>query len=252
MKRIKDIFGKIGSFFKNVFSTKKGKITAIVIFSVIFIAVLVAIFPHGKKDNFALDNFYEFAPADVKAVYSDLVKVSCGGELKFDVEAGAGEKKVSELSKSNLLDYMFSYLDKNLELVDKMDDSVIRKTAKKLFNEDVELLSDIKDYNYGGYIYNVDKGKIVRKKDECKASDTKHVLHLYGFNSNKNYLYVDINVAYLKDGKLYDYNNKELGDYDEDVSKLPKLTENNSYYHITYLRENEDYRLVSVDWRNRS
>lgn len=263
MKKIKDILGKVllsirktfnklCQLFKTLFKTKQSKIIGLVVFSVIFIVVLVALFPHGKKDKFALDGYYEFLPSEVRKVYSNLVKVSCGGDLKFSTDVGAGEKKVSELSKNNLLDYMFSYLDKNGELTDKMDDSVIRKTAKKLFYEDVDLLNDIKNYNYGEYTYNLDRGKITRKKHECEVSDTKHVLHLYGFNSDKNNLYIDVNVAYLKDGILYDYDNKQLGEYDESVAKLQGLTGETSYYHITYVREDNEYKLVSVDWRNRT
>ena len=263
MNKVKSIFGKVWIFIRKIFkklyeiikkllSTKRNRIIAIVLLFIIFIAIMVSLFPQGKKKNkFALNELYEFAPSEVRNVYANLVQVSCGGDLKFDVNVGSG-KSVKELSKQNLLDYMFSYLDKNELLTDSMDDSVIKKTAKKLFNEDIDLLDAIKKYNYGDYTYNYDRGKITRVKHECEAVDKKHVLHLYGFNSDQNYLYVDINVAYLKDGILYDYNDKELGEYDEDVSKLQKLTGETSYYHITYVKENDNYKLVNVEWRNRT
>ena len=253
LNKIKNLFSKFIAFIKKILSVKKNRIIAIILTFVILIIILVILFSNGKKDKFALDDYYEkFYPAEVRKVYSNLVKVSCGGDLKFDLDVDSGEKKVSELSKNNLLDYMFSYLDKNGELTDNIKDSVIKKTAKKLFNEDVDLLDSIKDYNYGGYTYTLNNGKITRKKHECDIINEKHVLHLYGFSSDKNNLYIDINVSYLKDGILYGYDGKQLGEYAEDVSKLPSLTEETSYYHMAYLRDKDDYRLVSVEWRNRS
>lgn len=249
---IKNLFGKSFAIIKRFLSFKKNRIIAIVSFAVAIVVLIIVLFPKGVKNKFALDDYYGFAPAEVRKVYSNLVKVSCGGDLKFDIDVDSGEKKVSDLSKRNLLDYMFSYLDKNDELTDKIDDGIIKKTIGKLFEEKVDLLTDIKDYNYGEYTYDLTNDKITRKKHECTPADTKHVLHLYGYSSDKNYLYMDINVAYLKDGILYDYNDKQLGEYDENVSKLPKLTEETSYYHLTYLKDNDDYRLVSVEWRNRS
>ena len=260
MKKVKDILNKIKNLFSNFFamikkilSVKRNRIIAIILIVIILMIILILSFQNGKKNKFALDDYYEkFYPADVRKVYSNLVKVSCGGDLKFDLDIDSGEKKVSELSKNNLLDYMFSYLDKNEELTDNIKDDVIKKTTKKLFNENIDLLDLIKDYNYGGYTYNFNDGKITRKKHDCNVTNEKHVLHLYGFSSDKNTLYVDINVSYLKDGVLYDYSGKQLGEYDEDVSKLASLTEETSYYHITYLRDDDDYKLVSVEWRNRS
>ena len=56
----------------------------------------------------------------------------------------------------------------------------------------------------------------------------------------------------MKDGILYNYNNKKLGEYDGDVSKLSKLTEDTSYYRVNYVKDNDKFKLVSVEWKNRS
>jgi hypothetical protein len=77
------------------------------------------------------------------------------------------------------------------------------------------------------------------------------VLHLYGYSGTKE-LSIDVNVAYLKDGVLYDYNDKMLGEYDGDVTKLPKLTSDVSYYRLNYVNKNGNLKLTSIEWKNKS
>ena len=48
------------------------------------------------------------------------------------------------------------------------------------------------------------------------------------------------------------FNNKILGSYDGDVSKLQKLMNNTTtHYRMHYIMENDKYKLSSVEWRKR-
>ena len=56
-------------------------------------------------------------------------------------------KKVSEIDEKDLLNYMFSNLDKEEKLKDKFDIALINDAKKRLFNDDIKLFDKIKTYN---------------------------------------------------------------------------------------------------------
>ena len=242
---------KMINIFREIFSKRKNIVIAIVCFIVLLAVVLILKFGKFGNGGFVLDQIYDVYPKDVRDLYSNVVEVSCYGDLHFDIELDGGEKKINDINKNNLIDYLFSNLSKNDLLTDNIEEELFNKTEKKLFLDSKNLINEIKDYNYNGYIYNYDKGMITRKKSECN-SDIKNILHLYGYSHNKKELSIDINVAYLKDGKLFDLNNHELGEYDGDKSKLFELTQSTSYYRLNYVKRNGIFKLSSIEWKSRT
>ena len=233
---------------KALFTNKK------VLFIIIGIVMLIGVtlFITTKKDKFALNDIYNFYPAEVRELYSNLVDVSCSGDFHLDIGLDAGPKKVSEIDEKDLLNYMFSNLDKEEKLKDKFDIALINYAKKRLFYDDIKLFYKIKTYNHGNYEYQLDGRTITRKVRKC-TSDNTYVLHLYGYSDNKkDRLSMDVNVGYLKDGILYDYHDNELGKYDGDVSKLPNLMINTTYYRFIYYRKNGTLKLDSVEHKSRT
>ncbi len=237
---------------KKIFSKRKNIFIATIIFIILLVIIIILIFGKNDSKKFTLNRIYEVYPEDVRKLYSNVVDVSCNGDLHFDIKLDSGEKKIEDINKDDLLNYMFSYLDKDNLLTDKIEKSLFEKTEKELFLDKVNLIDNIKDYNYNGYIYNVNKGIITRKKRECNSGDIKYVSHLFGYSYNKKELSIDINVAYLKDGILYNYSDEQLGEYNGDVSKLFKLTKNTSYYRLNYVKRNGIYKLSSIEWKSRT
>ena len=249
-KILKKLLSKILSFFKKVFSNKRNILIMIISLIVILIIVSIIVINNHRHKKFVLNHIYEVMPYEVRELYSNIVSVSCYGDLHFDIDVDNGKKNLEEMNKNDVLDYTFSYLDKNDLLNNKIDESTIKKAEKRLFPKSVNLLEGINNYGYGDYYYNNENGKIVRTEREC-TSDIKYVSHLYGYSYDENKLSMDVNVAYLKDGKLYNYNDEELGEYDGDQSKLPKLTKKTSYYRLIFVKRNGIYKLSSIEWKNR-
>ncbi len=239
-------------FIKKIMDNKK-KIIMIIVVLIILIILIFLFFKYviNKRKDFVLNEYYNLYPEQVRQLYSNIVDVSCSGDMHFDMAAGDGVKKVGEMNKHNLMDYMFSYLDKNNLLADNMDDKVIKKAEKALFNADFSLLNEISNYNYNGNVYTYKSGKITRKKSECK-SNMQYVTHLYGYSFDSVRLSMDVMAGYVKDGALYDYNDNKLGTYPETISELSKLMEKASYYRLIYVKDGDDFRLESVEHRKKA
>ena len=136
---------------------------------------------------------------------------------------------------------------------DHIDDNVIKSVQNTLFDKKINLLGDIKSYSYGDHVYNYASGKVKRKSAKCKTQDVKYVTHLYGYYLVGDKLSINVLVGYEKNNVLYTFDNKEMGEYDGDVSWLSKLMEPASYYTITYTRYDKGkYKLSSIEWKHKS
>ena len=225
----------------------KNKINVYVVISVIIVlsVLILMIVLNGKnivKNYYELNKIYDMYPNDVRDIYSNIVDVSCSGDLKFDIDVGS-ELDIDKINKDNLLNYMFSYMDKNNLLGNNLDVSVYTEASKKLF--DMDIIKNTKSFNYNGYTYTFAKDKVGRKNSECH-SDNKHVSHLYGYSYNEDGLSIDIKVGYAKDGKLYDYDNNPLGDYSGNREVLSDLLRMASYYRLVYVKKNGELKLSKV------
>ena len=205
-----------------------------------------------KKDKrFALDKIYDILPEEVRNLYINMVSVSCNGDIHFNIDIGSGEVDIKNMNRTDLLDYMFSYLDKHNLLNDKLTTDLINQTEENIYNDKLNLINEIKDYQYNDYIYNIENNKLIRKGNKCISNNMKQVTHVFGYFYDDKNISIDMNTAYVKDNNLYDYNDKLLGKYTSDKSELSKLTENTSYYRIKYTKDNGRYKLTSVQWLNR-
>ncbi len=245
-----DWFTRFCNKVKKFLSIKRNWIILLVL--LVIILVIVIVLTNKKKEKFALNEEYNTYPEEVRKIYTNFVSVGCAGDIDFNIKVDSGAYTLDKIGKNVLLSYLFSYLDKNNLLVDKMDTSLINKTERELFTSTLNLADSINSFEYNGYVYDIKSGRVVREKKECPKDEAHSVLHLYGYFLDRNKISIDINVSYLKDGILYDINDKKLGEYDGDVSKLSKLTQNTSYYRAVFVNENGNQRLYSIEHKNRS
>ena len=151
---------------------------------ILIIVGMIILLNKGKK-QYELDKIYDIYPSNVKKLYANIVDISCGGDLKFAIEEGQ-EVEVKDIDRDNLLMYMFSYMDKNNKLGDKLDTEDFSSVSNQLFG--INIMTGINSYNYKDYTYTIGSfanDKVVRKKDEC-VSDSNHVNHLSGYFSIKS------------------------------------------------------------------
>ena len=244
----------ISKLLKKLFGNKKNRIRTIIIIALIIIFTILILLIRGTQAKFALNEIYEIYPEEVRNLYANIVDTSCNGDLHFDIPADAGGVELTNLNRKNLLDYMFSHMEKGDLLSDSIDDKTIKNMENVLFYGELDLLNDIDSYNYKGYVYSHDAAhnKVIRTAGECQNNIT-HISHLYGYFYDENQLSIDVDVAYLKDGKLYTFDDELLGEYDgQDVTKLPALMETASYYRLNYVKNNNMLKLTSIEWKHKS
>lgn len=252
IEKVKSIFSKVVDFLKKFFSDKKNLVTTLIVLGIIIVVVVVAIiFDKDKNDRFALNEIYNVYPEEVRELYSNIVSVSCSGDLHLDITLDGGVVKADKINEKNLLDYLFSNLDKNNKLTDEFETKIISSTANSLFYTQRDLVSKVDNYQYDGYIYHVDGSKVTRTKDKC-SSDRQYVSQLYGYSYDKNQLSMDVNIGYLSNGVLYDLADNRLGEYNNDVKELFNLFVGNSYYRFNYVLDGETYKLDNVEWNSKS
>lgn len=245
------MIAKIKNKLKSFFSKRENKILVVAILIILIIVLVVAIvFKKDEDSKFALNGIYDVYPEDVRELYSNMVSVSCYGDLHLDITLGSGIVKVGNINKNNLLDYMFSNLDKNNKLTDQMDIDIFKNVSKNLFSGNVTLDNLINGYTYGEYKYIVKDDKVSREKKEC-ISDKNYITHLYGYSYNVNELSIDVNIGYLDNGVLYDLSDNRLGEYTGEVKELQNLFKTNSFYRYNYVKDDGKYKLISVEWANR-
>lgn len=256
---MKKVIDKTKKFFlnvinkaKNFLSKKNNLITTLIVLGIIVIVIIIAvIFSKNHKQRFALSEIYNVYPEEVRELYSNIVSVSCYGDLYLDITLDSGKIDVDKMNSNNLIDYLFSYLDKNNLLTDQISLNTINMNAVRLFHMEKKFENELNNYQYGDYLYKIKNDKIVREKKEC-SSDKQYLTHLYGYSYNTNELSMDVNIGYILDGVLYDLADNRLGEYNGDATKLDDLFVENSYYRFNYISDNGIYKLNSVEWNSRS
>ena len=226
---------------------KKNKIIFISIMILIIIFVIIFLF-RKKEDKFVLNQIYSVYPDEVKELYSNMVSVSCYGDWYLNIPVDNGKKiDISKIDNNVLIDYVFSYMDKNNLLNDEIKLSKFEDVSKLLFYKDVDLVDLLDNYIYGDYVYNNDGRKIIRTYKEC-VSNENYVTHLYGYSFNEQVLSVDVNIGYLKNGILYDINDKKLGEYDGNPKNIGDKFLVSPYYRFNYVNVNGVYELDTVEF----
>ena len=235
---------------KKFFSNKQNKVTVIVVVIVVIVVVLVALLFKREKEKFVLNEIYDVYPEEVRELYSNMVSISCNGDLYIDVKLDSGILKVENIDRNKLMNYMFSYLDKNNLLEDEMNVKIIQNTANDLFASKINFDDLVNNFSYDGYTYTVSNNIIKRKSSEC-VKEKEYVSNLFGYSYNSNELSIDVEIGYMEDGNLFDLTGKKLGEYDGDVSKLGELFKTSPHYRYNFVLNNKTYKLTSIELKSR-
>ena len=147
---------------------------------------------------------------------------------------------ITDENDSLLLYLIFSNMDKDNKLSDNISYEEYENTAKTILKTD-DIPSKINNYLYDGYSYTLEENKITRTKTECTE---KYVSKIYGYSNNNNTLSLYISSGYVKDGKVYNLNGDEIGDYDKDT--INKILDSGTIKIYNYKNENGKYILQNI------
>ena len=147
---------------------------------------------------------------------------------------------ITDENDSLLLYLIFSKLDKDNKLSDNISYEEYENTAKTILKTD-DIPSSINSYLYDGYSYTLEENKITREKTECTE---KYVSKIYGYSNNNDILSLYISSGYIKDGKVYNLEDIEIGDYDK--NKINKILDSGTIKIYNYKNENGNYILDNI------
>ena len=151
--------------------------------------------------------------------------------------------KCTDITNENdslLLYLIFSELDKDNKLSDNISYDEYENAAKTILKTD-DIPQTINNYLYDGYSYTLNNDEITREKTECEE---KYVSKIYGYSNNNNILSLYISSGYVKDGKVYNLNGDEIGDYDKDT--INKTLDSGTIKIYNYKNENGSYILDNI------
>ena len=147
---------------------------------------------------------------------------------------------IQDENDSLLLYLIFSKLDKESKLSDSIPYDDYENIAKTILKTD-DIPKNINNYLYDGYSYTLEENKITREKTECTE---KYVSKIYGYSNNNDILSLYISSGYIKDGKVYNLEDIEIGDYDK--NKINKILDSGTIKIYNYKNENGSYILNSI------
>ncbi len=148
---------------------------------------------------------------------------------------------IQDENDSLLLYLIFSKLDKDNKLSDNISYDEYENAAKTILKTD-DIPQTINNYLYDGYSYTLNNDEITREKTECEE---KYVSKIYGYSNNNNTLSLYISSGYVKDGKVYNLEDIEIGDYDKDT--INKILDSGTIKIYNYKNENGKYILDSIN-----
>ena len=201
--------------------SKKKLILLVGILIIIIIVVLIVVFNNqNKEEKIEIVNYKE-----AEKLYQE------------------SNNKCTDITDENdnlILYLIFSELDKDNKLSDNISYEEYENTAKTILKTD-DIPQTINNYLYDGYSYTLKDNKITREKTECEE---KYVSKIYGYSNNNNTLSLYISSGYVKDGKVYNLNGDEIGDYDKDT--INKTLDSGTIKIYNYKNENGSYILNSI------
>ena len=169
----------------------------------------------------------------VEELYEDHADENCTEVINITENSN-----VSDTDDKVLLHLIFGQMKKDEILADTISVDDYRDSARKIMDEE-NVPSNIA-YTFEGYKYTLDGDNIKRSKASCEEN---YVSKLFGY-SGVNNLEVDIMAGYVKNGKVYDLNDKEIGTYDEE--ELNDILDNGTMQVYNYEKVNDNYKLVNV------
>ncbi len=169
----------------------------------------------------------------VEGLYEDHADENCTEVINITENSN-----VSDTDDKVLLHLIFGQMKKDEVIADTISVDDYRDSARKIMDEE-NVPSNIA-YTFEGYKYTLDGDNIKRSKASCEEN---YVSKLFGY-SGVNNLEVDIMAGYVKNGKVYDLNDKEIGTYDEE--ELNDILDNGTMQVYNYEKVNDNYKLVNV------
>ena len=149
---------------------------------------------------------------------------------------------IQDENDSLLLYLIFSKLDKESKLSDSIPYDEYENIAKTILKTD-DIPSKINNYLYDGYSYTLEENKITRTKTECEE---KYVSKIYGYSNDNNTLSLYISSGYIKNGKVYNLEDIEIGGYDKVT--INKTLDSGTIKIYNYKNEDGKYILDSINY----
>ena len=213
-------------------SKEKKKINVKIILSliallIIVIALFIAFSQRAEEESGPVDHNI------VEGLYEDHADEKCTEVINIKENSD-----INNVDDKILLHLIFGQMKKDKVLTDTISMDDYRTSALKIMDE--EYIPTNVNYIFEGYKYTLDGEDIKRSKANCEEN---YVSKLYGY-SGVNDLEVDVMAGYVKDGKVYDLNGKEIGTYDEE--EINNILDNGTMQVYNYKKVNNDYKLVSV------
>ena len=200
-------------------NNKKKLILFVGILIIIIVIVLIIVF-NNKEEKIKIVNYKE-----AESLYQE------------------SNNKCTDIQDENdslLLYLIFSKLDKESKLSDSIPYDEYENAAKTILKID-DIPSSINNYLYDGYSYTLKENKITREKTECEE---KYVSKIYGYSNDNDTLSLYISSGYVKEGKVYNLNGVEIGDYDKDT--INKTLDSGTIKIYNYKNENGNYILDNI------
>ena len=147
---------------------------------------------------------------------------------------------ITDENNSLILYLIFSKLDKDNKLSDNISYDEYENAAKTILKTD-DIPQTINNYLYDGYSYTLNNDEITREKTECEE---KYVSKIYGYSNDNDTLSLYISSGYVKEGKVYNLNGVEIGDYDKDT--INKTLDSGTIKIYNYKNENGNYILDNI------
>ena len=201
--------------------SKKKIILLISLLVIIVISLLIVIVFNNKEEKIKIVNYKE-----AESLYQE------------------SNNKCTDIQDENdslLLYLIFSKLDKESKLSDSIPYDEYENIAKTILKTD-DIPKNINNYLYDGYSYTLEENKITRTKTECEE---KYVSKIYGYSNDNNTLSLYISSGYVKDGKVYNLEGIEIGDYDK--NKINKILDSGTIKIYNYKNKNGKYILDSIN-----
>lgn len=181
-------------------------------------------------------------PAEVLTIYNTIDVDNCKNALIWDIN-NSEKLTIKGMKTDNINNMVFKKLSLDNKLADEFNYNDYKTALSSIFGLENDYKVDFSNFIYNGYKYNITGSKIVREESACVNGS--NISNLYGYSYSSDGLLVYVNVGILKDNKLYDLDNKELGSYSEDTVK-DVLNKSRGYLY-TYRKTNDNYYLESVE-----
>ena len=195
---------------------------------VIIVTTLFIKFTNNEKEK---DN----APVNHKIVeklYEDNMENTSTEVIKI-----TKNDDIENVDDKILLYLIFGQLKKDKKINSNISKEDYKEAALKIMDE--EYIPQEFEYIYEGYKYTL-KENITRKKAK---TDKNYVTKIFGYSGSEN-LEVDIMAGYIKDNKVYDLNDKEIGTYSEE--DINTILDKGTMQIYNYKKINDNYKLVSI------